>query len=107
VLVLTWIALAFFLLATAAGALHAGLRAWRSFKTFGAVTASLAGALDRVARGADEAARKAAGLSGGTERLSHELAALAESRAQLAVLLGALARARGALDGLRGVVYGR
>jgi hypothetical protein len=105
--VITWIALVFFLVATAGNGIYAGLRAWRSFKTLGSVATSLAGGLDAVANSADEAIRRATGLSAGTERLSRELGSLAESRAELSVLLGALARVRSTLDGFTGVVYGK
>jgi hypothetical protein len=106
-LLLTWIALVLFLFAVGGSAVHAGIRAFRAFRTLGAVTHAIGEKLDMVARSADDAAGRAAGLSEGGERLAQASASLAESRAQLAVLLREIARVREAFDGVRGVVYGK
>jgi hypothetical protein len=106
-LLLTWIALVFFLFVVGGSAVHAGIRAFGTYRTLGAVTHAIGEKLEMVARAADDAARRAVGLSEGGERLARALASLAESRAELAVLLKELARARRAFDGVRGVVYGK
>jgi hypothetical protein len=106
-LLLTWIALAFFLFVVGGSAVHVTIRAFGTFRTLGAVTHAIGEKLEMVARGADDASRRAAGLAEGGERLARAVASLAESRAQLAVLLKELGRARRAFDGVRGAVYGK
>jgi hypothetical protein len=107
VLVLTLIALAFFLVAVGAAVVHAGIRALEAFRAFGASASALDERLTIVADGADEAARRAAGLKEGSTRLQAALASFGDSRAELGLLLRELGRVREALDGVTGAVYGR
>jgi hypothetical protein len=106
-LLLTWVALVFFLFAVGVTAVHAGLRAFRAVRTFGSAVGAVGEKLEMVTRSADDAAKHTAGLSEGGERLARALASLAESRAQLSVLLKEIARVRRAVDGVRGVLYGK
>ncbi|HVV59869.1 MAG TPA: hypothetical protein VHC45_16020 [Gaiellaceae bacterium] len=93
-----WIALAVGALATVGGAVHAGRRAWRGWKTFRGVLSAVTGALDALARKAADTAEHATA----TVERSSEIAAanerLQESLAELQVLRGAAGRARSTLD---------
>ena len=105
--VLTWLALAFFLLAIAAGAFHAVREAIRLFRTIGSSSARLGHAVGDVADSADETGRRLEALPAGGERLTAELARLAESRARLSLLLKRFADVRRMVTGARAGVLGK
>jgi hypothetical protein len=105
--VVTWVALAFFLLAVTASGVHAGRTGWRTLKALGASAERTGHELESVIAAADETARSAAGLSRSGERLSAALVSFSRSQAELAVLLGAVARVRRSADAVRAVVYAK
>jgi len=106
-LLLTWVALVFFLFAVGVTAVRAGIYGWRAFKKVGAAAASAGDKLEMVLRSADDVAERAARLPEGSERLARALASLAVSRAELGLLLSAVARVRRTVDGVTGFVYGK
>ncbi len=99
-----WLALAFLLAATLGSLTYAGLRAWRTWRTFRAVSGRLAKELDRVAAAGAAAEERAVALTDGGSRLTDTVARLQASLAHLAALkraadepLGTVRLARGAV----------
>ncbi|NUR75951.1 MAG: hypothetical protein HOQ28_06670 [Thermoleophilia bacterium] len=101
---LTWISLAFLVVALGGSVTFAAVRGLRMWRAFRALSRAAGSALDDVGRTAGEAERHAVALSEGSERLSAEVARLHESLAQLAVLRSAATEARATLLGFRGFV---
>ena len=102
--VVVWVALGFFVLATAGAAFVAtrqGLGAYRTLRTSGR---DLTDGVDRVARDADALAVKLERLADRTGRLDEALARLRASRARLTVLLQAIAEVRAGLGRITGVL---
>jgi ABC-type multidrug transport system fused ATPase/permease subunit len=101
---LTWIALAFLLVALVASVTVAflrGRRLWRSIRVFSGEAET---ALDQVMSAAAIAEERSASLTANQERLSQANNHLQASLAELAVLRAAADEARARFDRLRGVV---
>jgi len=101
---LTWISLAFLVVALAGPAVFAAVRGLRTWRAFRVLSGAATSALEEVARTAAEAERHAVALGEGGERLSAAVARLQESLAALAVLRSAATDARATLFAFRGVV---
>ena len=104
---LTWLALAFFLVAFAAGAVYAVREGILLFRTFGSAGKRVGHALDEVATSSEETARRLEALPQGGERLTAELERLAHSRGRLSLLLTRFADVRRMVTGARAGVLGK
>lgn len=104
---LTWLALAFFLVAIGGAAFFAIREAIRLFRTFGSSGTRVGHALDEVSSTADEIARRLEALPAGGERLSAELARFSHSRSRLSLLLTRFADVRRLVTGARAGVLGK
>jgi hypothetical protein len=94
---LVWIALAVGVVATVGGAVHAGRRAWRGWKTFRGVMSSVTGALEALATKAAATAEHATATVERGAEIAAANARLEQSLAELQVLRSAAGRARGTL----------
>jgi hypothetical protein len=103
-LVLVWVGLAVFVLASIGGIAVAALQGLSAYRTMRAVTGELTAGVDRVSRDADEIAVKLERLAEGTTGLDAALGRLRVSRARLNVLLQAIAEVRAGIGRITGVV---
>jgi hypothetical protein len=94
---LTWISLAFLVVAVVGSIAVAAVAGWRFWRTFRAFSRRTTGAIDGVVQRAEQAERRATALTGSTERMNVAVAGLQESLAHLAVLRAAYADARAGL----------
>lgn len=103
-LVLVWLGLAVFVLASAGGIAFAAVRGLRAYRALRATGGELTDGIDRITRNADEIATKLERLADGTGRLEAALARLHASRSRLNVLLQAIAEVRAGIGRITGVV---
>ena len=99
-----WVALSFCLVAVLGSIGYAATRAWRLWKTAGAIAKAANHEIGRVMSSAATAEARAVSLTAGTERLSTAIAHLQRSLEELAVIRAATAESQSLLKSIRGVV---
>ena len=101
---LTWVSLAFLLVALVGSGVYLGLRALAAWRAFGGFSRTIADALEQVTRRAEAIEARVGSIAEETERLNEANHRLAQSVAELGKLREAAGEARGLLAGVRGAV---
>ncbi|MBA3844991.1 MAG: hypothetical protein H0X39_20655 [Actinobacteria bacterium] len=99
---LTWISLAFLLVAVLGSGTVLALRVLAAWRTFKAVSSAASDALGAVVQSAEQAETHALGLAGGSDRMAAANAHLQQSLAELGALRNAAGEAQALIAGIRG-----